>query len=395
MKNSKLSLVFVCIVITIAFSQNSFEIKGTVKNQAKFSVDSLDVVLKLAGYSAKTDTSGTFSIKGATPIVLNDLQKSSIPKFNGSHFIIPVLSGSQQVSIEVFNLKGSRIASIHDRKLSEGEHAIPFLGNQANIISQSVLIAVVRSGTQLVKFRLVKMGDQRFMARDFTTIANTNGSTEATRAVSPRAIDSLRFIRKLVVEGQNKEFIEYTIPVTKLVETFEVILDLIPYEAIEWGKTQVGRGAETVGQELKEQNIYPYELYRYSGGSAWCSEFYSYILRIGGCPLGTDGGSATRPNWLNTGWNTLITWFQKNAKYVEKSQIDAQNYRPNPGDFIQMAEHTTMVRYLVGDIVYTLGGNEGNKVQLANRGNYKTFSSLNGYGRRSGITGNSYKSISE
>lgn len=95
------------------------------------------------------------------------------------------------------------------------------------------------------------------------------------------------------------------------------------------------------------------------------------------------------------GWNNLITWFEDNAEYVEKSEITAQNYVPNPGDFIQLNEHTAMVRYIAddGDVV-CLDGNYGDKVWLGRRGNYATFSGLNGYGRRSGIIEESCVSIS-
>jgi hypothetical protein len=118
-------------------------------------------------------------------------------------------------------------------------------------------------------------------------------------------------------------------------------------------------------------------------------------MRIGGCPLGDDGGTATSPHWLVDAWNSLVTWYKNNAKWVPKGEISAQNYVPNPGDYIQLNEHSSMVRYLQGTTLYCLDGNWGDKVVLVNRGNYATFSGLNGYGRRSGITGNSYKSISK
>ena len=94
------------------------------------------------------------------------------------------------------------------------------------------------------------------------------------------------------------------------------------------------------------------------------------------------------------GWNILIDWFTSNDAYVPKSEITSSNYVPNPGDFIQMNEHTAMVRYINSDEdVVCLDGNWGDRVVLSTRGNYKTFSGLNGYGRRSGLIENSWESV--
>ena len=81
-----------------------------------------------------------------------------------------------------------------------------------------------------------------------------------------------------------KVFYEFAIPVEKWVDEFEVTLDLIPYEAVEYAISQyidsitpsgdtIRRTNEDVGKELEEQNIYPYGLERYNnnpGSWAWC-----------------------------------------------------------------------------------------------------------------------------
>jgi hypothetical protein len=262
-------------------------------------------------------------------------------------------------------------------------------------VSSSVLVAVVKRGSDMSKFRIVKMGGTSYIVRDFNSYGSATQSYSTSRL--PLALDSLTFTRYLTIEGEDKVLREFSFPVTKWIDEFEVTLDLIPYEAIEWGMKEEGRSNETVGQELgtAPNGTYPYEFQTYYNG-AWCSEFYSYCMRIGGCPLGDDGGSSTRPNWLVMAWNRLITWFEDNAEYVKRSEITSSNYVPNPGDFIQLNEHTAMVRYIADDDdVVCLDGNWGDKVVLVRRGNYKSFSGLNGYGRRSGITGNSYTSISK
>jgi hypothetical protein len=123
-------------------------------------------------------------------------------------------------------------------------------------------------------------------------------------------------------------------------------------------------------------------------------------MRVGGCPLGDDGGSTTRPNWLHLGHNGLETWFTSNSdqetEFVDQDDIVSSGYVPAPGDFVHVGGHTTAVRYVDDDdILFTLGGNEGDKVCLRERGNYVTWSSeLWGYGRRSGVVQDSYESIS-
>jgi len=384
------TLLFLSSVFLL--NAQTIDISGTVKNQAKVAVVKMEVALKSLGIKTATDSSGKFSIKQTGFVSFHEQRQQVAPRIKGNQFVIPVTSGSQKVSIDIFDLKGSKVATVIDKVLPQGEHTVPLMNNSNTRLSASVLVAVVRRGSDMARFQIAKMDNGSFLIREFSSGTSDCSAVQQTAAAP--ALDSLFFIRRLKIEGQDKVLNEFAIPITKWTDKFEVIVDLIPYEAIEWGKTQVGLRDTAVGKELKQQNIYPYDLYRYSKGTAWCSEFYSYILRIGGCPLGDDEGTATSPHWLVNGWPDMITWFKNNAKYVEKSQIDAQTYVPNPGDFVQMAEHTTMVRYLIGTTLYTLGGNEGSKVALATRGNYKTFSGLNGYGRRSGITGNSYKSIS-
>ena len=388
-------LFFICILCTFnVVAQNQFKLTGTIKNQADWEVVGMICELKESGHVDTTDSSGAFNVTGdATPIAFKIKKEVPVPMFKGSQFFIPVTSGAQPVSVEVYNVKGSKVATLFSRTLPEGEHSVS-LGNQMNSISQSVLIAVVRCGSDMSKFRMIKAGSRGFMVQDMG--GGAYGNAQAVAALPAQdVLDSLRFIRRIEVEGKMEEFIEFTIPITELEQEFKVTLDLIPYEAVEYGKTQEGRSNETVGQELGKapDGIYPYEFQTYYNG-AWCSEFYCYCMRIGGCPLGDDGGTATRPNWLKLGWNVLIEWYEDNAEYIKKSEISSENYRPNPGDFIQLSEHTAMVRYIAdNDDVYCLDGNWGDKVVLVNRGNYKTFSSLNGYGRRSGITGNSFITV--
>lgn len=396
MKYLTISLILFSFFISTVSAQVKINLSGTIINQAKFKVKNMVVGLKGHSFKDTSNKDGEFEVIGEITPIVNyfELNRPKI-RCNGANFKLIVPEGRQTISLDIYNVKGVKVASILRNKIfSEGQHSIPVFQNLNNV-SSSVLVAVVKRGSDMSKFRIVKIGDNSYIVRDFNSYALASQSYQTSRL--PVALDSLTFTRYLTIEGKAKVLREFSFPVTKWVDEFEVTLDLIPYEAIEYGMTQEGRSNETVGREFGKpgSGTYPYEFQTYYNG-AWCSEFYSYCMRVGGCPLGNDGGSSTRPNWLVMSWSRLITWFTNNAKYIKRSQISSLNFVPNPGDFIQMNEHTAMVRYIAsdGDVV-CLDGNWGDKVVLPRRGNYKNFSGLNGYGCRSGITGNSYKSISE
>ncbi len=382
--------VFICFLISALNAQ--IDLKGTVINQADFPVDSLEVTLKGLGHSDMTDVEGKFQI-AVTGITTQNQKRLPAPRFRGSHFIVPVTTSNQNVSVQVFNLKGAKLSTV-TKVLSEGEHSLPLLKNN-RVASSSVLIAIVKRGSDLAKFQIIKTGANGYLLREFAGGVSDYSQTLAKSSPLP-ALDSLQFIRSITVEGEAKVFIEFTHPIEKWVDEFEVTLDIIPYEAMEWGMTQEGRSHGTVGQELgtSPNGTYPYEFETYYNG-AWCSEFHCYIMRIAGCPLGSDEMSGGYPKWMKLGWNILISWYEDNAEYVEQNDIVSQNFVPNPGDFIQLNEHTATVRYIADDDdVVCLDGNYGDKVVLIRRGNYKNFSGLNGYGRRSGIIEESCVSIS-
>jgi hypothetical protein len=151
-----------------------------------------------------------------------------------------------------------------------------------------------------------------------------------------------------------------------------------------------------LGKPGTATGIYPYEFQTYYNG-AWCSEFHSYIMRIARCPLGTDAGTATRPNWLKQGHDQLETWYTGNTaqktQFIKTADIVSSGYVPQTGDFVHVNEHTATVRYMQGNTVYCLDGNAGNRVKLVNRGDYRTVSGLWGYGRRTGVVGDSWESV--
>lgn len=391
-----ISLVF----FSFSISRAQLNISGTVINQTDFPVDSLEVSLKKLGVKTLTDKDGEFEFI-VTGLQLNKLDIIPQVHFDGRRFIIPINSSAQHVSIDIFNVKGVKVATLLNRTLAKGDHSVQF--NSSNPLAASMLIALIRTGSSMTKMQLVKTGTHTYFAKK-SQVKNTE-DLQQPLAQHPEPLDSLIFTRRIVVEGVQKVIREFSFPIIKKKDRFAVTLDMIPYEAVEWGKTQEGRSNETVGKELGKpgNGTYPYEFQTYYNG-AWCSEFYCYAMRIAGYPLGNDNGSATRPNWLLLGHNSLERWFDnpnnKKAEFIKKSEIEPKKFIPVPGDFIHMDAHTTMVRYIAenGDC-YCLDGNWGDKVKLINRGNYKSLpkncKTLHGYGRRSGVVKDSYKSISD
>jgi hypothetical protein len=394
-------LILFSFILSSISAQIQVNLSGTIETQGEFPAKDIVVALKDNSFKDTTNENGEFEVIGEiTPIVNSyEVNKPKI-RCNGANFKLIVPEGGQQISLDIYNVKGAKVASILRNKVfSEGQHSIPVFQN-LNDVSSSVLVAVVKRGSDMSKFRIVKIGGNSYIVRDFNSLGSTTQSYQTSRLAL--ALDSLTFTRYRTVEGEDKVLREFSFPVTKWIDKFEVVLDMIPYEAIEWGKTQVGRSNETVGEELgtAPNGTYPYEFQTYYNG-AWCSEFYSYMMRVGGYPLGDDEGSATRPNWLHLGHDGLERWFTSNSdqetEFVKQEDIVSSGYVPVTGDFVHVGGHTTAVRYVDdSDILYTLGGNEGDKVKLATRGNYVNWSStLWGYGRRTCVLGCSYKSISE
>jgi hypothetical protein len=395
---------FIFIVSTV-YAQIEINLSGTIVNQADFPVKSMAVVLVKEGFSDTSDSDGKFAIIETTPISNSyPIYKPNL-KFKGANFVLIIADGRIPVSLDIYNLKGAVVASVMKNKvLSKGEHIIP-LFKKISSLSSSVLIATVKHGSDIYYFRLVKTGGSRFTIRDFTD--NTlNSSQSYQMSYKPPELDSLRFIRKVIVQGQEQVIQEYSFPIDKWIDEFEVTLDLIPYDAVNFGVQEFNAGRiwpDEVGTELTE---YPNAIKNYLDKTGpgphdyewWCSEYYSYALRVGECPLYS---SSSNPDWMIDGNTILRSWFRNNSEYVERSSIG--NFRPLPGDFCHIEGHAAMVWYIDdNDSLYTVEANgdlngDGtfdNQMALVNRGPYKNFKDLLGYGKRTGFVGSSHKSIS-
>lgn len=395
---------FLIFSVSVLNAQIQINLSGTIINQASAAVKQMIVVLAGTGFSDTSDSQGKFVVIGQNTAIVSGYEKNKLDcVFTGRNFFLSVPDGMKRISIAVYDLKGTLLMQImKNEEMTNGRHSIPIV-NKINTLSSSVFIVVIRYGQTVSRYRIVKTGYQNYFMKEFAQKNSGYGNQHDSR-VSPfsadaMALDSLRFIRR----GK----VEFSIPVTKWIDKFEVKLDLIPYEIVdvglnEWNLKHIW--PDQVGTTITE---YPGKLTNYLNKTgtgphdyeAWCSEFYSWCNRVGGYPFGNDQGSTMDPNWMIDAHTNLRTWFESKKAYVTKELIADSGYVPAPGDFMHLSEyngHTAMVWYLSKDTVYTIEGNYVplNQMKVWSRGPYKTVETLYGYGRRSGIYGSSYKSIS-
>ncbi|MBN2037728.1 MAG: CHAP domain-containing protein [Chitinispirillaceae bacterium] len=369
----------------LLYSQQ-YQIQGTITNQADFPVKNLVAKLARAGHQATTDTAGNFLVSGSVDIwVANNGMRAAtapVPVFKNDRFIVNLPEKSAQVTVELYTVQGQRIDRVHGGLLGRGEHSIPIASQKQT--GASMIVALVTVNNAAYKFKLLRNGSRTFSCcRERGNLFAENGLARSAGA----PLDTLVIYRK--------DSVEYTIPITATSARYRIMLDLLPYEITEdVAIKEDRRGPEEVGTELRQQNIYPYDLWTYLTGpdDAWCSEFLAWAYRAAGYPMGSDEGTATRPRWLQKGNTGIRSWFQNTAnkhEWVDRSSAKWETFVPVYGDFVRYDNsgggHTGIVRYVNGTTMYTVEGNVSNSVRLRTITNYKSNSSLDGFGRRSGV----------
>lgn len=407
MQNLSKCFIVSLFLISLLFSQTPIDISGTVINQADFPVKNLVVLLAEQGLADTTDTNGVFEIIGEVTSITNTyLLRKPEMSFRGSNLILNITDRTKPVSLDIYTLKGALVAPILKNKiLSRSEHSISLAHHLRNF-SSSVLIGMVKLGSDSYRFRLIKTGNAQFAVKGFTG-SNIMSSQTTHAFAGSRALDSLKFFRNVIIQGVEEELMGYSFEIDKWVDEFEVTLDLIPYEAVDFGVQEFNANRiwpDEVGDTLTE---YPNAIRNYLDKTGpgphdyqwWCSEYYSYALRVGGCPFYS---SSSNPTWMIDGNTGIRTWFRNNSEYIEQNDIG--NFIPLPGDFCHIEGHSAMVWYIDdNDSLYTVEANgdldgDGtfdNQMALVNRGNYKNFTDLLGYGQRTGFVGSSHTSISK
>ncbi len=139
------------------------------------------------------------------------------------------------------------------------------------------------------------------------------------------------------------------------------------------------RGPAFVGASLTSD---PGPLSRYlRPHEMWCSDFVSWVYRVAGVPFtgGYDGG------WRLTNNFAIRRWFQRRGLWIDRSSAAWRSFTPAAGDYIRMHTasgngHSAIVRYAVGDTLYTVEGNVGNRVRLRRYVRFRDQPRIDGFG---------------
>lgn len=140
-----------------------------------------------------------------------------------------------------------------------------------------------------------------------------------------------------------------------------------------------GRGPSFVGAGLTSE---PGALSRYlRPREMWCSDFVSWVYRMAGVPF--TGGY--RGGWLLTNNFAIRRWFHRRGLWIDRDSSAWATFTPMPGDYIRMHTpsgngHSAIVRYAMGDTLYTVEGNVGNRVQLRRYARFREQPRIDGFG---------------
>lgn len=393
----KISLFLTILFSSITFinAQYDIDLSGTVKNQAGYAVKNLVVKLVKFGHADTTDKDGKFSVVGNMTAIDSDHSYSRTSlRIKKGNLVITVPQKILAPTISLYSVKGSTIYSRrYNSNSSKKTFNIPLERSTRNL-SSSVLIAIVKADKEVFKFRIVKSDNGAFLISSLNEPAIQRESVNSATCFQPPADDTLQFIRNVAVEGVMQHIKEFTIPINDFTDKFKVTLDLIPYEAVNLALKDYDAGLRYPTEVGTKFNQYPYDLKRYlrkvdvgpHDYEAWCSEFLSWCYRAAGYPF--SGNS-----WMLNAHTKIESWFRSKNAHVSKNQIGS--FIPAPGDFLHVTGHTAMVRYVKGTTLHTIEGNYANRITCVTRGHYKNTTGLLGYGRRSGVTGSSYESISK
>ena len=134
-----------------AYSQAAVYITGTVMDSSNEPLADATVTLVGQNLSAETDARGTFAITGTAGvgpgghgIPLKYLR----PFFKGSQLVFSIPASPQQVRIDLFNIKGARIASVLDQRLPAGSYHVSPLSIGGRTATAMLYLVRVQIGSE-------------------------------------------------------------------------------------------------------------------------------------------------------------------------------------------------------------------------------------------------------
>lgn len=137
-------------------------------------------------------------------------------------------------------------------------------------------------------------------------------------------------------------------------------------------------------------DYYTFGHYTIGDAEWWCSEFVCWAYERAG--LAMDAGDISQSHtfldrwaapWLLRNTTQVTEWFENEAHWVPNS-CDL-TVIPRPGDYVRTGNsgHSRMVQRVVGDHLYTIEGNAGNRAKRAVCMDYRTNTDnvVDGFGR--------------
>jgi hypothetical protein len=183
------SVCAILLSIGTAFSQASVVITGTVKDTSNQPLPDATVILVGANLSAETDANGTFSITGTAGVLPGGLGNSSRylrPYFKGSQLVFSIPVSSQQVRIDLYNIKGARIATVLNQRLQANSYQVSPLANAGRQASSMLYLVRVQIGNEAVTLKVpyvagVALGQSVLPLQPVTSVVGQNKAVLAAR----------------------------------------------------------------------------------------------------------------------------------------------------------------------------------------------------------------------
>jgi|WetSurMetagenome_2_1015567.scaffolds.fasta_scaffold00272_12 hypothetical protein len=175
--------------IAFSASAQSINLTGIVKDSAtQQGIGGAKVKLAVHKDSAVTDASGAYTITGSAVRFFSGAQTEFLrtPMFARHALRFGIVSASERVKIDVYDVSGRRVAGLLDRDVEQGDYQInPYLSNLAS----NIYFVKIQIGSQSSMFTMPLAG--KLAAAAGGVLRKAGGSSDAALAKSAAALDTL------------------------------------------------------------------------------------------------------------------------------------------------------------------------------------------------------------
>jgi hypothetical protein len=187
------------VVFAMAFSAYAQTVSLTgsvVDNSSQKAIAGASVVLKGFGVSAITDATGKFTLKSILALPLNRGISFSSPFIKNSSLYFSIGFAGENVSLDLFNLRGRTLASVASR-LPAGNYSCDMRGLLDKKAASGFYIVRARIGAGTVTHKLFYTGETRtpFV---FKPAASLEGSGKTGAAADSVVVSKEGYVRKAV-----------------------------------------------------------------------------------------------------------------------------------------------------------------------------------------------------